>query len=240
MRPLSLLAVALLATAPALAQDVTSPDTLLVLPGAELDTDWITPGTTTWTLKLVQPMQQDVGTMTETYELMDGEVLRVTETTVPMQGMQQTDSLFADAETLAPRLHRSSGGAVVSLEFMDEGVVGTAIMPGEATEAVMEMTDAPVFDAAWAGEIAQSLPLAEGLVARAPVYSVQGGITDIVYTVTGQEEVTTPDGARTGWTVEMQVGPQTITTVIDTETREVLTTQFSPQPGVVIEIAPAD
>lgn len=239
MRALILLAAALLAT-PALAQDAAS-DTLVVTPGRALATDWITPGTTTWTLRLVQPVQQNVGTITEAYDVAGDEVVRVTTLSIPMQGLTQTDSLVAAASTLAPRLHRSSGGMLdLSLEFMDEGVVGTVTPRDGSTDTVMETTDTPVFDGAWLTEIARSLPLAEDLVARVPVFTAQGGLADAVLTVTGQEEVETAEGVRTGWTVEMVAGPQVVTNVIDAETSEVLVTRLSPQPGVVIEAVPAD
>lgn len=237
MRSLFLTAL-LVAAAPAVAQT----DTLAVVPGdGALITDWVTPGTTTYTLRLVQPMQQDVGTATETIVLEDGAIVRTTVVSVPMQGMEQRDSLRAEAATLVPLLHRSAGGpAEVSLEFLPEGVAGTASLPGQDTQTVMEMTDAPVFDGGWIGEIAQSLPFAEGLVAKVPVYTVQGGLTDAVLTVTGQEEIGEGDAARTGWTVEIDLGPQTVTQVVDAETRDLLVLRMSPQPGVVIEMAPAD
>jgi hypothetical protein len=229
---------ALVAAAPVAAQS----DTLLVAPGdGALATDWITPGTTTYTLRLVEPMTQNVGTSTETIAVEGGEVVRVTTVSVPMQGMEQRDSLRAVAATLAPRLQRSTGGpADVSLEFLPEGVAGTVSPRGGETVTVMEMTDAPVFDAAWIGEIAQSLPLAEGLVARVPIFSPQGGITDAVLTVTGQEQVERGGATRTAWVVEMALGPQTLTQYVDAETRESLGLRFSPQPGVVIEVVPAE
>jgi hypothetical protein len=233
------LLAALLAAAPAaLAQT----DTLLVVPGdGQLVTDWITPGTTDYTLRLLSPMQQDVGSTTETITVEDGAVTRVSALSVPMQGVEQRDSLRADAATLAPLLHRSAGGAAdVSLEFLPEGVAGTVAPRSGETEAVMEMTDTPVFDAAWLGEIAQSLPLAEGLVARVPVYSAQGGLTDAVLTVTGREEVERDGAARTAWVVEMVLGPQTLTQLVDAETRESLGLRLSPQPGVELEIVEAD
>ena len=234
MRSLLLLAALLLGVTPAFAQA----DTLQIVPGdGALVTDWIAPGTRTYTLRLVQPMQQNVGTTTETISVEGDEVVRVSVLSIPMQGMEQRDSLRAEAATLAPRYNRSTGGAAdVSLEFMDEGVAGTATPRGQSTETIMEMTDAPVFDGSWVGEIAQSLPFAEGLVATVPVFTAQGGLTEAVLTVTGQETV----GERTGWTVEIDLGPQTLTQVVDVETREVLVLRLSPQPGVVIEVTPAD
>ena len=233
-----LLTAALLAAAPALAQT----DTLTVSPGdGTLVTDWIMPRTTSYALRLVQPMQQEVGTSTETLVLEDGTLVRTTTVSVPMQGMEQVDSLRADAATLAPRLHRSTGGpAEVSLEFLDEGVAGTATLPGQETQTVMEMTDAPVFDGGWLGPIAQSLPFEEGLVAKVPVFTVQGGLSDAVLTVAGQEEIERGGEARTGWTVEIDLGPQALALVVDAETREMLVLRMMPQPGVVLEMAPTD
>ena len=157
---------------PAAAQGA-APDTLVLAPGdGVLVTDWITPGTTTYAIRVTAPVQQEVGTATETVTVADGVVTRVVRTSVPMQGVSQTDSLVADAATLAPRLHRSTGGMQgASLEFMAEGVVGVLTpRTGEAATVTL-MTDAPVFDGAWAGEIARSLPFREGLVARAAVFA---------------------------------------------------------------------
>ncbi len=233
---LVLLTAALLAAVPASAQA----DTLVVVPGdGTLVTDWVSPGTRTYTIRLTQPMQQDVGTAVETVTVAGGEVTRVVRVSVPMQGGTQTDSLVADAATFAPRIHRSSGGTQeASLEFMAEGVAGMLTPPsGEATTVTL-MTDTPVFDSAWMGEIAQSLPLAEGLVARVPSFSSQSpdAPSDALLTVAGQETV----GDRTGWTVDADMGPLTLQYVVDAETRALLVTRFSPQPGVRIAILPAD
>ena len=234
-----LLSVLLAATAHAQAPA----DTVSLAPGdPTLTTDWLAPGTRGYTLKLLQPMQQDVGTVSETVTVADGRVTRVTTMSVPMRGMTQTDSVVA-MSNLVPLAHVSTGGASeVSLEFMDEGVVGLVTpRQGEAT-TVMLMTDAPVFDGAWVAEIAQSLPFAEGYVARAPVYFTErpDEAGEVVLSVTGQETVGTGDGARLAWTVEGEVGPMTFTYLVDAETRALLETRFAPQPGFVVAIVPAD
>jgi hypothetical protein len=235
---LSLLLLAFVA-AGAFAQDAPA-DTLVLSPGdGTLTTDWLEAGSRTYTVRLVAPMRQDIGTATETTTIADGVVTRVMEVAVPMQGITQVDSVVADAATLAPRAHVSTGGAVeASLEFMPEGVVGMVTpQSGEAT-AVTLMTDAPVFDGAWAGDVAQSLPLVEGTVARMPAFMAQApeGAFDIILTVGAQE---TRD-ERAVWPVEAEMGPMTMTYTVDAETRELLTTQFQPQPGVTIEIAPTE
>ncbi len=229
----------LVAAAGAAAQDAPA-DTLVLSPGdGTLTTDWLEAGSRSYTVRLVAPMRQNVGTATETTAIADGVVTRVTEISVPAQGMTQVDSVVADAATLAPRAHVSSGGAVeASLEFMPEGVVGLVTpRSGEATTVTL-MTDAPVFDGAWAGDVAQSLPLAEGVVARMPSFMAQAPeeAFDIVLTVGAQE---TRD-ERAVWPVAAEMGPLTMTYYVDAETRHLVTTRFQPQPGVTIEIAPAE
>lgn len=237
---LVLFAVALAASAAAQAPA----DTLVLRPGdAALVTDWLASGATTTTMRLVQPMQQDVGTSTDTYTVGDGRVTKVTTLSVPMQGMNQRDSVVAMAGTLAPLTHTSTGGrADVSLEFMDEGVVGMVTPRTGDPTTVMVMTDEPVFDGAWTGEIVRSLPFAEGYVAKVPMYTPEMGddAVSVVMSVTGQEVVSTAAGDRTGWAVDAQMGPVTMTFVVDAETRDLLVTRMSPQPGVQIEMAPSE
>ena len=232
----SLLALVLLATA----ASAQPSDTLTVRPGdASLVTDWMADGTQTLTLKLVQPMQQDIGSGTTTYTLSQGRVAKTTVLSIPMQGVTQTDSVTAMAGALAPLTHTSTGGrAETSLEFLDEGIVGLVTPRTGEAETVLVMTDAPVFDAAWLTEVIQSLPFAEGYVAKIPVYSAEMGDepVDIVVSVVGQETV----GERDGWTVEAAMGPMTMTHVVDAETRALLVTRLSPQPGVAIEMVPGD
>ncbi len=229
---------ALLATGAASAQTADG-DTLVLRPGdPTLVTDWMTSGSTTTTMKLVQPMQQDVGTSTDTYTVAEGRVTKVTTLSVPIQGMNQRDSVVAVAGTLAPLTHTSSGGrAEVSLEFMDEGVAGMVTPRTGAATTVMAMTDAPVFDGAWTAEIVRSLPFAEGYVAKVALFmaemSTEAG--EIVVAVTGQETV----NDRLGWTVDADLGPFSMTYVVDAETRDLLVTRLSPQPGMALEMVPA-
>ena len=235
-----LLALALLATAAASAQDAPA-DTLVLRPGdPTLVTDWMASGSQATTMKLVQPMQQDVGTSTDTYTVADGRVTKVTTLAVPMQGMNQRDSVVVMAGTLAPLSHNSSGGrATVSLEFMDEGVVGLVTPPSGEPTTVMAMTDAPVFDGAWIPEVIRSLPFAEGYVAKVALFMAEATTdepSEIVVAVTGQETV----NDRLGWVADADLGPFTMTFVVDAETRDLLITRMSPQPGVAIEMVPSE
>ena len=229
-----------LATAASGSAQTAPADTVTIRPGdPTLVTDWLVPGVHTTTLKVVQPVQQDVGTSTDAYTVADGEVVKVSTVSVPMQGMNQTNTVAAEAGTLSPRRHTSTGGpAEVSLEFMDEGVVGMVTPKTGDPTTVMVETDGPVFDGAWTGEIVRSLPFAEGYVAKVPMYTPEMGdkTFDVVLSVTGQETV----GDRTGWAVDAEMGPVTMTFVVDAETRDLLVTRMSPQPGVVLEMVPSE
>lgn len=238
MRP-ALLA-ALLAAGPALAQTAPA-DTVRLAPGdPALVTDWIGPGTETIRLRLLQPVQQDIGTATQTYAVADGRVTRVSSMTMttPAGTMSQTDSLVATT-ALVPLSHHSEGGqAAASLEFMAEGVAGM-VTPGrgEPTPVLLE-TDVPVFDGGWASEVARSLPFAERYVATMPAFFAMSPdeAAEVVLSVVGSEET----ASGTVWTVEAAAGPLTFTYRIDEATRDLLSTRLAPQPGVVLEFTPAE
>ena len=231
-----LLLLAALVAAPAFAQGAPA-DTVTIVPGdPSLVTDWVTPGTTSYTMRLVAPMQQDVGTMTEAITVADGRIVRVTTMSVPMQGVSQTDSLVATT-AFVPLTHNSEGGpSDSSLEFMDEGVVGMVSPRQGDPTAVMLMTDTPVFDGGWISEIARSVTLTEGAVYRVPTFMTQmaDDVTHVVLTVGGLEDV----GGTAARVVEGDLGPVGFTYLVDPVTRDLLVTRFSPQPGVSLEIAP--
>jgi|GEM_PF-3187689 len=221
-----------LLAAPASAQTAAA-DTLRIVPGADtLDTSWLATGEATYAIRLLAPMQQDIGTATERTSIAGGVVTRITTVNVPMQGMRQTDSLRVTAGTLAPLTHHSTGGPrTLALEFSPDGVVGMA-----AGEAVVVPVDIPVFDASWIGEVVQSLPFAEGLVATVPAYDGQRGVVTYVLRVTGQQEASGAGAPETAWMVEASSGGVTATYAISAATREMLRTRFAPQPGVTVEI----
>lgn len=222
------LAALALAAVPALAQTAT------LTPGDALDTGWMADGETRYVLRLVEPMQQDIGTAVERTTVADGVVTRVVRLSIPMRSMTTTDSLRAEAGTLAPLTHHSTGGPkTLALEFAPEGVVGMA-----GTDPVTEFFDAPAFDGSWVGEIAQSLPLAEGYAVEIAAYDGMRGMVTYTLTVTGQETVQGADGPTPAWTVVASSGDgPSATYTIDATTRAMVRTRFSPQPGVTVEIA---
>ena len=57
-----------------------------------LDTSWITGDTATYTLRLIEPMQMDVGTSTVTRTVAGGVVTSTQTISVPQQGMNMTQT----------------------------------------------------------------------------------------------------------------------------------------------------
>ena len=134
--------------------------------------------------------------------------------------------------------HQSqSSQRLLALTF-DEGSIGGMSMPSGGEMAMIDLAvDEPVFDSGWIPQIIRSLPLAEGYTTQVAVYDAERSETSsYTVTVTGQEEMTTPDGPTTVWTVTTQAGPMTFTYFFDTTTTEMQRMRFSPQPGVVIEL----
>ncbi len=105
-----------------------------------------------------------------------------------------------------------------------------------AGEAVVVPLDAPAFDASWIGEVAQSLPFAEGYTATVVAYDGRNGVVTYTLTVQGQEEASGAAGPETAWIVQAASGAGSATYAISAATRQTLRTRFSPQPGVTIEI----
>lgn len=208
-------------------------DTLRLVPGhPALVTSWIAPGETQSQIRVIAPEVQDIGATSERVTVADGVVTRVVTLVVPAQRVRQTDSLRAEAATLAPLSHHTTSATdVLALEFSPESVVGMA----SGTPVVLPL-DVPVFDASWMAEVAQSLPFAEGLVATAPAYDGQRGVVTVVLRVTGRAEASGPGAPEDAWIVEAAGPGGTTTYAVSAATRQLLRTRFAPQPGVTVEI----
>ena len=233
-----LAALALLAVAgPALAQTVVRPG------DPALDTSVIQAGEERFVVRLVAPMQQDIGTIVETTTVADGHVTRVTRVDVPMGGQAQTDSVVAVWPGLAPVSSASTqrgrrAGDSDAVTFMD-GHAMTRVTAGGTTADSMITFDAPVFGGGWTSEVVRALPLAAGYAATFPTLDADHGLTTKTVTVTGTESVTTPAGPVEAWTVEVANEAQTATYVIAQDTKALLAMRFSPQPGARVEVVPA-
>ncbi|HEX8384887.1 MAG TPA: hypothetical protein VF576_01830 [Rubricoccaceae bacterium] len=227
----------LVAAGPALAQTA-------VLPGdPALDTSVIQAGEERFVVRLVAPMQQDIGTIVETTTLADDRVTRVTRIDIPMGGEAQTDSVVAVWPGLAPVSSASTqrgrrAGDSDAVTFMDGHAMTTVTTGGATSDSTITFSE-PVFGGGWASEVVRALPLAAGYAATFPTLDAGRGLTTTTATVTGTESVTTPAGPVEAWTVDVANGAQTATYVIAQGTKALLAMRFSPQPGVRIEVAPA-
>ncbi len=192
-----------------------------------LDTSWMgTNDTATFAMNLIEPMAMPVGTSTITRTVAGGVVTSVQTLSVPSQGMNETQTATADLATLRPLTMANVGQQAVAFTFSDGRVTGTK--NGAPVDAAL---DAPVFDASWGSEIAQSLPLAAGYTATAAVYDASG-VSSVTFTVTGQEDV----GGAPAWTVQAVSPNGPVTYTIDAATRRLLKMRVSPQQGVVVEM----
>ncbi len=204
------------------------PTTGVMHPGdPALDTSWLTGDTATYTLQLVQPMQMEVGTSTVTRTVAGGVVTSVQTISVPQQGMNMTQTSRAAAGTLAPVSQSMTGQGTAELAFTPTAVSGT-----KDGAPVSVALDAPVFDASWSAEVAQSLPFAAGYTAAIAAYDATNGISTIRYTVKGQETV----AGVSAWEVEVVSPSGTVTYFIDPATRQMVMMRLSPQEGYTVEM----
>ena len=190
-------------------------------------------------LKLIEPVQQDVGTTTTTVMVDEaaGRATILTVVDIPMQGSTQTDSLVVAYPSMAPIMQRASGGgATIEVMYGDDAVTGQIMTPdGETREIDVTLEDGPVFASSALGELVRTLPLAEGYTSRIMAFSPGPGVQPHIVEVTGTDEDTM------GWVVAVTPeGSPATTYVIDKETRAILRSKLRPQMGVVIDIIPQD
>jgi hypothetical protein len=213
-----------------------------LVPGdAALDVGRLASGETAATLRLLQPMQQDVGTQTQrvTVDREAGTVTVVTRVEIPMQNLTLVDSAVAALPSLAAVAQSlDGGGADVSVAFADGSVTGTS--NGEEVDVAL---DVPLFAASLLPQVLQALPLEAGYQRVLPTFAVGGvlfpfnGVTPVYVEVSGPE----PEGDRTAWAVVATPdGAPPTTYYVDVETREVLRTRLQPQSGVVIDVVPEE
>jgi hypothetical protein len=231
MRLLLALAALLLAL-PAAAQPVR--------PGsALLDTSPVVTSTATYTVRLVQPIQQDAGVYTESIRIDEaaGTITSVSTLSVPMAGQTQTDSSVAAWPSLAPISHQSTNPQrLLALAFDEAGVAGMSAPTSGAPDMIDVALDAPVFDASWTPQLLQSLPLAPGYTAQLAVFDAdRNAVSETAVTVTAPTEAPAEDAPIETWTVQTQ-GSMTMTYTFDGATRAMQRMRFSPQPGVTIEL----
>ena len=236
---LALLALAVFALAgPALAQTAIRPA------DPAFDASRVVPGVERSTIRLLAPMRQDIGTMTETTTLDGDRMTRVVRLNVSMGGQSQTDSLVATWPGLVPLFASTTrggaGGASIEAATYTDSTATTRVTAagGTVTDATQTLTE-PVFSSGWTGEIIRMLPLAAGYSGAFTQLDAGDGLIVTTVTVTGSESVATPAGPVEAWTVDTVRPEQTMTYVVAKETGALLARRFAPQPGARVEIVPA-
>ena len=215
------------------------PDTLR--PG-DLDLSALPTGETTYTVRLLAPMQQEIGTITDR-TARDGDVITRTSTvSIPMAGQNETTRAEVDADTYAFRMVTMEGSTAAGTLALEDGVVtgerAVAEQPGALPDpvAVNEVLDGPVFGGGLGFVLPRVLPLVEGHVHHVVAYSARDGVTVERVSVLPAETLKPGGGAAVSLVpVEVVDGEQTMTYYVDPETRVVELVRFSPQAGVEVE-----
>lgn len=214
---------------------------------AEAERNQITPGSDvlvavepqsgTMTVRLIQPQEQDLGTVTVTESLEDGRLILTTDVQIPAAGQNQQDTTVVAYPSLMPISRvEVTPNEVERATFADGQMTGTVTAGDEVTDVEAALDGA--FGPGITNHLIRMLPFAEGYVSSFRQIDGDGEISLSQLRVTGQESYTPPSGAeRTVWVVvESEDGAPDYTYYVDAETRELLRIGFSPQPGFTLEI----
>lgn len=223
-------ALALLTT-PAAAQTVLQPGSDALVEAPVQNTEYI--------VQMVTPQLQDMGTITTTEALLDGHLVMTSKVLIPMAGANQTDSTVVAWPSLAPVYGtQTEPNAFKELTFTDGRATGTHIAGSETRDIDVELTEAD-FGPGITRRVTQSLPFEEGYVATYTQIEGDGDRSDTQITVMNTEPLIHNGAERAVWVireVEVESNRPRFTYRVDAETREMLQMEFSPQPGVLIQI----
>lgn len=197
--PLTLL---LLLALPAAAQDGAA-----LTPGNDaLDLAYIQPGTTTYTITVVQgDMRMAIGTYVQTLTVDEDAGLIQNVSAMDMMGQKFADTTRASWPDLAARYHASTNPERTLRFAVEDGMLAGEHTPADGTTEAFEMSvDGPVYDSAWLDDIASALPLAEGFSTTVSAYAYEaGGVADYALRVLGSEKLAVQGKAPVDvWVVE--------------------------------------
>lgn len=215
----------------------------VVTPGSDLlELDYLTPGTTTFTVTVVQgTMRQVVGSVTRTRTVDEaaGEVTLVT--AMDMMGGKFADTTRALWPSLASRAHRSENPQrTLNFDIVDGRLTGEHRPGGGEAESFELTVDGPIYDSSLLGDIAAALPLEEDYAVTVPAYEYEaGGIADYTVRVVGSEKIVREGKAAVDvWVVEAtrpDAGP-TPQLYFAKDGHALVRIRIEPQPGVEVLI----
>lgn len=197
----------------------------------------VQPQNVTMNVLLIEPQEQDLGTITITETLSDGRLTLTSDVQIPAAGQNQQDTTIVAHPSLMPLSRvEVKPGEVERASFENGQMMGT-VTAGEDVTTVEAALDG-AFGPGITNHLVRTLPFAEDYLTSFRQIDGDGDISMSVLRVTGQSTYTTPSGSeRTVWTiVETEEGNPDYTYLVDAETRELLRIEFAPQPGVKLAI----
>ena len=205
-------------------------------PGLDrLDASAITSRSQDFVIRVVEPVQQEAGTITRTVEVDEaaGTVTVTTVQDISMMGQRVEQTSVAAYPSLVPVSGTTSVNGT-SVEVTYGEAVATVVIDGETQEVAL---DGLVFDGGFLFDIVRALPYEEGYRGEIQMLAPGQGAVVVPVSVDAPTEI---DG-RTVWPVETGGGPGTaFTFYVAPETREFLRIEQEPQPGVLISVDPTE
>ena len=132
---------------------------------AGLATDALQSYTQEFTVKLIQPQQQDIGTQTRTVTVDEAEGLVTIESTtsIPLAGQNTSDELVLTYPGLRGMSYRAEANDVVTtLTYNDDGVIRRRTPADDESPDFEQTFEEPVFDPAALFELVRLMPFTEG------------------------------------------------------------------------------
>lgn len=205
-------------------------------PGLDrLETAALASGSQDYVIRVVEPVQQDAGTISRTLDVdaVAGTITLTTVQEIAMAGQRVEQTSLAAYPSLEPLSSTTSvSGTTIEVTYGDGNA--TVVADGETQEVEVQE---PVFDAGFLFEIVRTLPYEEGYRGEIHLLAPGQGALAVPVSVGAPTEI---DG-QTAWPVMTEGGPATaFTFFVDPETREFVRIEQEPQVGVLIYVEPTE
>ncbi len=205
-------------------------------PGLDrLDASALTSRAQGFVIRVVEPVQQEAGTITRTVEVDEaaGTVTATLVQDIAMMGQRIEQTSVAAYPSLVPVSGTTSvNGTTVEVTYGE--AAATVVIDGETQEVELE---GPVFDGGFLFEIVRALPYEEGYRGEIQLLAPGQGVVAVPVSVGAPTEVE----GQTAWPVSTGGGPGTaFTFYVTPETRDFVRIEQEPQPGVLIHVDPTE
>ncbi len=173
-------------------------------------------------VEVTEALSGMMGSQTTTYVVSPRvEPISVDQEAQGQQGSARTDLSYSDGRVTGTATVPAGGGGQGGQPQMEQVQVDTTVAEGTVDQNMMPA-------------VLLSAPLAEGFEMDVPVFSAQGGVTQLSATVTGAETVEVPAGTFEAWKLEVDQANRTTNLWVTRETPRMLVRQtFAGQPLVL-------